>query len=77
KRVLGDSMPTGGRRILWNALMITATSIATFGSIWVLKGKSAAPGFPGIAATAGLVVLGLLFVLGTIGFITKNRSHSA
>ena len=76
KPILGDSMPTGGRRFLWNTLMVTATGIATFGSVWVLKGKSAAPGFPGAAATAGLVILGLLFVLGIIGFISKHRSHS-
>jgi len=36
KSLLGDSMPTGGRRILWNVLMVFATAAATFVSVWSL-----------------------------------------
>ena len=67
KVLLGDDMPTGMRRIRWNSLMITATGIATAGSIWVLSAK----GTPG---TIGIAILAALAVLGTVGFIRKNRT---
>jgi hypothetical protein len=46
--------------------MATATSIATFGSVWVLSSKGT-PGYIGIA------ILTVLFVVGLIGFFSKNR----
>ena len=73
KAVLGDKRPRGISRLIWNALMIFATSIATYGSIWVLLGKSKAPGFPGIAAIAGLYILVILVVLGVLGFLKNER----
>ncbi|HOV77989.1 MAG TPA: divalent metal cation transporter [Sedimentisphaerales bacterium] len=36
KGLLGDSMPTGGRRILWNVLMVFSTAAGTFVSLWSL-----------------------------------------
>jgi len=66
KSLLGDSIPTGLRRIRWNTLMIGATGIVAFGSVWVLVGK----GLPG---QLGIGALALLFVLGLIGFFSKNR----
>jgi Mn2+/Fe2+ NRAMP family transporter len=36
KIMLGDNMPQGGKRILWNALMIIATVVATLVAIWRL-----------------------------------------
>jgi hypothetical protein len=66
-------MPRGGKRVVWNVLMIGATSIATFGSVWVLLGKSKTPGFAGGAATFGLIFLGILFVVGIISFISKEK----
>lgn len=66
RTLLGPDMPTGFRRIRWNTFMIIATGIATAGSIWVLSAK----GLPG---TIGLVILGTLALLGTIGFLKKNR----
>jgi len=36
KGLLGDSMPTGARRVLWNVLMVFATAAATFVSLWSL-----------------------------------------
>jgi Mn2+/Fe2+ NRAMP family transporter len=65
KTLLGDSMPTGGRRIWWNCLMATSTIIATSGSIWVLSNK----GTPGMI---GITILVTLFVLGLVGFFRKN-----
>ena len=73
KAVLGDKRPKGISRLIWNALMIFATSIATYGSVWVLLGKSKAPGFPGIAAIAGLYILVILVVLGVLGFLKNER----
>lgn len=36
KSLLGDSMPTGGRRVLWNVLMGFATAAGTFVCLWSL-----------------------------------------
>jgi len=66
RTLLGPDMPTGFRRIRWNTFMIIATGIATAGSIWVLSAK----GLPG---TIGLIILGSLALLGTMGFLKKNR----
>ncbi len=68
KRTLGDSMPTGGKRLLWNVLMIFATCVAGFGSAWGLLSK----GMIGYVALAALAVM--LFV-GVIGFLMKESSH--
>ena len=57
--------------------MIAATAIATFGSVWVLLGKSKASGFAGGAATAGLIFLAVLFLVGTISFILKEKKLSS
>jgi hypothetical protein len=63
-------MPRGGKRIVLNTLMIFATGVATFGSIWALRGKEV-DGIP--VGTIGLVVLVVLFLLGSYGFYSKNR----
>jgi len=53
--------------------MLTATGIATFASVWVLWGKAQSSNpLLSRVAIAGLVILGILFVLGTIGFMSKN-----
>ena len=69
RRLLGDDLPTGMRRVWWNSLMIIATGIATYGSIWVLSTK----GMPG---KIGITALILLFVVGLIGFFSKNRAKA-
>jgi len=76
RRVLGDKRPTGRKRVIWNVLMIGATGIATFGSVWVLNGKSKADGFAGQAATGGLIFLVVLFLVGIISFIVKESKTS-
>lgn len=67
KKLLGEDMPTGGRRIWWNTLMIIATTIASCGSVWVLSNKGT-PGYIGIA------ILAVLAILGTIGFVSKSKA---
>ena len=39
RSLLGDNMPRGGRRVLWNTLMAIAAGLAAFGSIWSLWSK--------------------------------------
>jgi len=39
KTFMGNNMPRGGKRILWNVLMALASGAATFGSIWSLWSK--------------------------------------
>ncbi len=39
KTFMGNNMPTGGKRILWNVLMALAAGAASFGSIWSLWSK--------------------------------------
>lgn len=36
KSLLGDNMPQGGKRVIWNVLMAIAAGLATFGCIWTL-----------------------------------------
>jgi len=77
RRILGDSMPTGVRWLIGNILMLIATSIATFASVWVLWGKAnSSDPLLSRVATAGLAILGILFVLGTLGFLAKNTAGS-
>lgn len=66
KRTLGDSMPSGGKRLFWNALMIFATCVAGFGSVWGLLSK----GTPGYIALGALAIM---LLLGILGFL-KNES---
>ena len=73
KRVLGDKRPEGTARIIWNVLMIFATGVATLGSVWVLLGKSSKDDWTGGAATGGLIFLGVLFVVGTVSFLIKEK----
>jgi Mn2+/Fe2+ NRAMP family transporter len=74
KLTLGDAMPTGGKRVLWNVLMITATGVAMAGSIWGIYGKSVF-GFPiGNVAIGALV---LLLVLGLLGFMKRESAAKA
>lgn len=73
KTALGAEMPTGARRIRWNTLIILATGIMSFGAIWVTAQGVCVPGLKGIMSATCLVILAILFVLGTVGFLKKNR----
>jgi hypothetical protein len=71
KTVLGDSMPRGGKRIFFNTIMLFATAVATFGSVWGLYNRSAF-GFPiGNVALGALVVL---LIVGVGSFISKEKA---
>lgn len=73
KKILGDHRPEGKARIIWNILMIFATTVATMGSVWILIGKSEAPGWIGDVAKGGLVFLVILFVVGTLSFLKNEK----
>lgn len=73
KTALGTEMPTGARRLRWNALMILATGLVTAAAIWVTWKGTAVAGLKGIMSTTCLIVLAILFVVGTLSFLKKNR----
>jgi len=54
KSFLGENMPIGGKRILWNILMALAAGAASFGSIWSLWSKLQ---WRGIGLLVGFVAL--------------------
>ncbi len=76
KKILGEHRPEGKARVIWNVLMIFATTIATLGSVWVLEGKTHAPGWQGNIAVGGLVFLVVLFSVGLFSFLKKERKSS-
>jgi Mn2+/Fe2+ NRAMP family transporter len=57
KSTLGDNMPRGGRRIIWNVLMALATTVATFISMWSLWAWMKTWSIAIIAAFVGLVLV--------------------
>ncbi|MHC4511993.1 MAG: hypothetical protein ACYTAO_24115 [Planctomycetota bacterium] len=69
KTMLGDNMPQGGKRVLWNVLMGIATSIATLVSIWSLWSRLGGWSIVVIGVFVGLIVL--------VHFIRKGRGQTA
>jgi Mn2+/Fe2+ NRAMP family transporter len=56
KRLLGDNLPRGGWRVLWNVLMGVSASLAAFGSVWSIWSKAGFYGLVGLGIFTGLVV---------------------
>lgn len=75
KKVLGEDRPQGTSRFIWNILMGLATGIATLGSVWVLYGKANFESWKGMIPAAGLMLLAILFIVGTISFV-RNESKN-
>jgi Mn2+/Fe2+ NRAMP family transporter len=73
RAALGPEMPAGRKRVVWNLLMITATVLVSAGTIWVTRQSISLPGLPGIMATACLILLAVLFILGIAGFLKRSR----
>ena len=69
KAVLGDAMPTGTKRIVWNLLMIIGTAVSGFASAWGLYGKKMYD-FP--IGNVALGLLAVMLILGLISFLTKQ-----
>lgn len=69
KAMLGDYMPQGGRRVLWNVLMVIATGVATLVSIWSLWSR-----LGGWSIAVIVVFIGLILV---VHFIRKGKGQAA
>jgi len=57
KSMLGDDMPRGGKRVVWNILMLTATAVATLVSIWSLWSRLGRWSIAVIATFVGLILI--------------------
>jgi Mn2+/Fe2+ NRAMP family transporter len=72
KKALGNELPK--KRNLNNILMLFATTIATFASIWALWGKyQSANHYDYLFGIIGLIGLPILALIGILGFIKKER----
>jgi Mn2+/Fe2+ NRAMP family transporter len=66
KSLLGDNMPRGGRRVLWNVLMLIAAGLAAFGSIWSITSNWGGLGIIVVIAFIALAVI--------VHFIRKGKT---
>jgi hypothetical protein len=73
KATLGSEMPSGARRVRWNTIMLLATGLVSAAVFWVTYQGMSAPGLKGIMSTSCLIILAILFVIGTIGFLQKDK----
>jgi Mn2+/Fe2+ NRAMP family transporter len=69
KAMLGDNMPQGGKRILWNVLMVIATAIATLVSIWSLWSRLGRWSIAVIVVFVGLILV--------VHFMQKAKKQAA
>lgn len=69
KKVLKDDLPRGGKRILWNSLMLVSLFCAFFGSIWGIYGK--------LGQTWTIVIFGAFSILVYLGHLYKKRHQAA
>lgn len=79
RRTLGDSLPSGGKRLVWNVAMIAATAIAGFASIWGLINKNLSVKWIPFEIPIGNISIGVLAVmllLGIVSFAAKESAHA-
>ncbi|QDT79338.1 Natural resistance-associated macrophage protein [Gimesia maris] len=68
-KILGERMPTGGKRVAWNLAMGISTLLATFGCVWSIKSSAFAPyGFVALGVFIGLAII--------VHFIRGNTSSA-
>lgn len=65
KRLLGDDMPTGTTRIVWNILMGIATGLTTVGAVWQVWQK---------AGIYGMAAVGVLLIVILFGFTMRSEA---
>ncbi len=63
-RLMGPSMPRGPQRLVWNLLMLSAASLAAFGSIWSILSSP--------FKIQGLIALGVFVMLAVVVGILKK-----
>ncbi len=68
KAMLGDHMLRGGKRVLWNVLMVIATGAATLVSIWSLWSRLGGWSIAVIVAFVGLILV--------VHFIRKGKKQA-
>jgi hypothetical protein len=68
RSLMGENRPRGGKRVLWNVLMLIAVSLAAFGSYWSIR-SSAYP-------TVGYATVGGLFVLAGLVHVLRKPPES-
>ncbi len=68
KKLMGDNMPKGVNRWIWNILMGIAAGLAAAASLWSIFSK--------LGATRGAAVLAVLAVLLIIGHIVRKRNEA-
>jgi hypothetical protein len=66
KKVLGGNMPRGGRRAIWNLLMLIAAGFAGFCSIWSIWSKT---------KWAGIGVVGVFIALAVVVHIVRSAAR--
>ena len=57
RELLGENLPRGGRRIVWNILMAVAATVAALASFWVIWSKAGWYGIGGLIAFVGLAIV--------------------
>lgn len=68
KTFMGNNMPTGGKRILWNVLMALASGAAAFGSVWSLWSK---------LRWLGIILLVGFIALCVVVHFARKKPHTA
>lgn len=64
ERLLGDAMPRGGRRVIWNVLMGTTVIVVGAASAFMITAK---------AGTAGMIAAGALIVAAIVAHFLRRR----
>jgi hypothetical protein len=71
RRLLGDALPQGSKRIVINSAMFVAAGLATLAAGWVLVDKS-----PAIRSVA-FTLIGIFVLLAIISQVMMNNKHKA
>jgi len=67
KKLLGDQMPQGGTRLVWNVFMGTATCVAIFGAYWSINSSH-------LIRKEGYIAVSLFLVLVVITHFVRKKS---
>jgi len=57
KTLLGDSIPKGHKRVIWNVVMVISVALASFGAMWSVWSKAKWNGMAGVAVFIALAVV--------------------
>ncbi len=69
KSLLGNNIPAGNKRLLWNTLILVALALATFGSYWSIRSSP----YP----TIGYSVVGILIALSLVVHFTRQGHETS